>query len=277
MFIKRLSNSKSDTFKQCPYKGYLKYFLYIPEGVTPSERALKFGSYIHRILEEGYQENDLKNFLKLAKEFREEYKVKDSEHPKALKCINNFLRFNEKLLNKEGSETVGVELDLTIEIEEGMEYNGIIDRVVKGSDGGWLIIDYKTGKEKTKVQLFSDHQLQGYAYLIHKKYNIPIHKITCAHYYPVSGKFIDIRYSKAQIEKWRKAKVSQIWKIRKMKKDEFTCRENNFCNWCGFKETLCPHFNDPSRTKLLLEEEIKKSKERKEAKKKNLPESGSNQ
>ncbi len=270
MFISRLSNSKSDTFRQCPWRGYLRYFLYIPEGITPSERALKFGSYVHKILEDGYKDNTFPKYLQLIKEHRDEFKVKDSEIPKAITCIKNFMKFNDKLLSNEGGETVGVELNLTEELEPGMDYNGIIDRVEKGSDGGYLVIDYKTGREKTKVKLFSDPQLQGYAYLIHKKFNVPINRIVCAHYYPVSGKFIDLRYSSAQIEQWRRAKISEIWKIRKMKAEDFTCRENEFCNWCGYKETLCPKHTDPTKAKLLLEEAkivaAEKKKERKLAK-----------
>lgn len=270
MFINRLSNLKSDTFKSCPWKGYLRYYLHIPEGVTPSERALKFGSYVHKILEDGYEDNTFARYLQLLKEHRGEFKVKDSEIPKAITCIKNFMRFNDKLIS--AGKELGAELNLTEELEPGMDYNGIIDRLREGTDGGILVIDYKTGKEKTKVKLFQDHQLQGYTFLVSKKFKVPISKIVCSHYYPVTGKFIDIRYTSAQIEQWRRAKVAEIWKIRKMKIQDFACRENEFCNWCGYKDNLCPKFNDPTKARILLEEATvvakKKKAERKEKKRK---------
>ena len=107
----------------------------------------------------------------------------------------------------------------------------------------------------------------GYAWLIHTHFKVPITKIVCAHYYPKTNKFIDVRFTKAQVEQWRKSKVSQIWKIRKMKEQDFVCRENVFCNWCGYKENLCPLHNDPTKAKLLLEEARVKAAEEKRKRK----------
>ena len=52
-----------------------------------------------------------------------------------------------------------------------------------------------------------------------------------------------------------------------MKATDFACRENKFCNWCGYHDNLCPKHNDPTRAKILLEEakiiSAKKKAERK--------------
>ena len=62
-------------------------------------------------------------------------------------------------------------------VKDDITLNGVIDRVIKGKDGGYLVIDYKTSKrEKSKVELYQDSQLKGYVYAISKLYDVPISK-----------------------------------------------------------------------------------------------------
>ena len=49
-----------------------------------------------------------------------------------------------------------------------------------------------------------------------------------------------------------------------MKKTEFQAMQNQFCNWCGYKN-LCPEFNSGR----LCEERIQSLKDAKKAKKNN--------
>jgi RecB family exonuclease len=77
-------------------------------------------------------------------------------------------------------QTVNVPLDEKHDIN----FIGVIDRVIKGKDGGYLVVDYKTSKrEKKKKTLMDDNQLKGYAWAIHMLYDVPYDKIYCAHYY----------------------------------------------------------------------------------------------
>ena len=143
-----------------------------------------------------------------------------------------------------------------------IKLNGIIDRVIKGKDGGVLVIDYKTSKrELSELDLYQNTQMQGYAYAVHKLMGVPLKDIVVAHYYPITNHFINVKYSPAQIKVYLKEKVEAVWKIRKMKKEEFKAMQNQFCNWCGYK-SLCPEFNSGR----ICEERIAKLKSSKRKK-----------
>tara|TARA_R110002020_G_scaffold22920_9_gene76870 strand:- start:9456 stop:10256 length:801 start_codon:yes stop_codon:yes gene_type:complete len=265
MFIARTSHSKGDTLKQCPLKFYLRYYEYIPEEEVNKD-ALNFGSFIHKILEDGYQENSLKNLEKLAEQHRATYKVGKKEKTRTNKCLKNFLRFNEKL-----GETVGVEYQFKIDLEEGMAYIGIIDRIIKGKDGGYLVIDYKTSKrEKSKFDLFNDPQLQGYAFAISEIFDVPVKKITCAHYYPVTGNLVTVGYNSSQITNFKKSKINEFWRVRKMKKEEFAPQANEFCNWCGYQK-YCPKKTNPGVARCNLQEAKQLIKESRTSAKRKAP------
>ena len=215
---------------------------------------LHFGSYIHKIFEDGYQATTLAQLTVIADNVKKDYTFSESYTPKIKTCLENFLRFNASL-----SETVSTEMvyEVVYDKEKDLKLNGIIDRVIKGTDGGYLVIDYKTSKrELSELDLYQDRQMQGYAFAIHKKLGVPLSNIVVAHYYPLTNHFVTCKYSPNQIKHYLKEKVDQMWKIRKMKKEEFRAMQNQFCNWCGYK-TLCPEFNSGR----LCEERIEKLKE----------------
>jgi len=255
MFINTISESKYSTFKQCKLKYRYKYIDYLKEDEGLTTDPLHFGSYIHKILEEGVEATTYQELEDLAKEFKPNYKFNNTYTPKIDLCLKNFLRFNASL-----EETVATELVYKIDVRDDISLNGIIDRVIKGSDDGYLIIDYKTSKrEKTKVELYQDTQMKGYCYAIHKLYNVPIDKIVIAHYYPITDNLVTCRYSTVQIHNYIKTIVDEVWRIRKLKKTDFCASENKFCNWCSYKQ-LCPIFNDPHTVNSRLDERAKKPK-----------------
>ena len=211
--------------------------------------AFHFGSYIHKILEDGVNANTQEELRLIAEEVKGSYKVSKKYEGKDLKCIDNFLRFNPQL-----EETVATELVFEVPVKEDITLNGIIDRVVKGTDGGFLIIDYKTSKrEKSKVELYQDTQLKGYVYAISKLYGVPYSQIVAAHYYPLTDNFVHVQYSVPQINAHLRKIVDEVWKIRKKKKADMHPSRNDFCNWCAYK-TACPEFNNPMQCAKTIEE-----------------------
>ena len=216
--------------------------------------AMHFGSYIHKIFEDGVGATTYKELELLAAKHAPNYSFDDSYKPKIGICLKNFLRLNASL-----NEVGDAELIYTVDAAEDITLNGIIDRVIKGNDGGYLIIDYKTGKrEKTNLELFDDPQLQGYCYALHKMKNIPAKDITVAHYYPVSDNLVTIQYSDAQIATYLKNKIEEVWRIRKCTLDDLHPSRNQFCNWCGYK-SMCPIFNDKTLVQKRLDEAKKQS------------------
>lgn len=253
MFINTISPSKSDTYSQCKLKYYLRYHTKLV-GTPKNESALNFGSFIHKIFEEGYQAKDIKTLRSLAERYRKEYHVSYSMNQKIDICISNFFRFNQKL-----EETLATELKYEVPIGMDMTQNGIIDRVIKGTSGGILVIDYKTSKrEKTELTLLQDAQLKAYCHATSNLYKVSYDKIVCAHYYPMTNNFVKVRFNRSQINSFVKTETQRIWEIRKNKKEQFKPTENDFCNWCDYQE-VCPQFVNP----LILPQRLDELKKKK--------------
>lgn len=259
MFINTISESKSKTFKECQLKYKFNYIKRLKESGTNTD-PLHFGSYIHKILEDGVACTTLAQLTTIADRERKNYSFSKDYEPKIERCLKNFLRFNASL-----AKTISTEMVYEVLVDEtyDISLNGIVDRVVEGSEGGVLVIDYKTSKrELKKIDLYQDRQMQGYAYAMSKLLNVPLKNITVSHFYPLTGNFVTCSYSPNQINVYLKEKIEQVWTIRKKKTEEFPAMENQFCNWCGYKK-YCPKFN-PQR---VCEERLKTAPTKKRRKK----------
>lgn len=227
-----------------------RYVERLPEPAESNTEALHFGSYVHKILEEGVNATTQDELVRIAEEVKGSYKISKKYTGKDLKCIDNFLEFNSKL-----GESVATELVFEVPVKDDITLNGVIDRIIKGDDGGYLVIDYKTSKrEKSKVELYQDSQLKGYVYAISKLYNVPFSQIVAAHYYPLTNNFVHIQYSAPQINAHLRSIVDEVWKIRKKKKEELRPSKNEFCNWCVWKKKHCPEFSDGITVQKAVEE-----------------------
>ena len=250
MFINKASASKIKAYDSCKQKYKFRYIDRLRgtynEGLNTD--ALQFGSYIHRIFELGVKAKTVEELEAIADSERPNYKFASKNDKRVGPMLKNFIRLNEQL-----TDTVGVELIFEVPMSEGYALNGIIDRVVKGKTGRYLVIDYKTSKRaSTKQDLYQDVQMMMYAFAIHKLYEIPIEDVQVAHYYPHMDKLVTIKYLPSQLNIFMRKITNRIWEIRKRKKIEFLPTLNQFCNWCNFKE-LCPEFGG---TPQKLEEAI---------------------
>lgn len=262
MFINRVSNSKHSTFKECELKYKYKYVDRYPEPESPNQSALHFGSYVHKVLEDGVRCKTLEEMETIASECRGSYTISESYSGKDTICFENFLKFNSQLNDVGETEQ---EFNIPLDEKGDLMLNGIIDRVIKGSEGGVLVIDYKTSKrEKTKIELFQDPQLQGYVYAVHKLYGVPIESVVAGHYYPLTNNFVTVKYTKAQVFSHINKVIQDVWKIRKKKKDQFRPQRNQYCRWCAFKKA-CPEFCKPDEVQKQVEllQEAKESLKKK--------------
>ena len=237
-YISTISHTKGEVIDQCLLRYHYRYNKkYV--GENTNEEPLNFGSYIHKIFELGVSSSTVEELQVISEQIQQEYKVPKARSRDTEICLKNFKEFNNKLKGN----NIACELHGKIDLAEGVQYEFVIDRVIIGEEGGVLIIDYKTSKrEKSKVDLFLDNQLKGYAYAIHELYGIPFDKITCAHYYPLSNNLVTVRYSSSMIFEWKNKQIKKVWRVRKMTKESFFPCENQFCNWCEYKNKLCPKF-----------------------------------
>jgi len=216
---------------------------------------MQFGSYIHKILELGVKAKTYEELTKIAEEQRPNYTFNDSYQKKIFICLKNFLRFNATL-----EETIGTELDFKVALIEGTDQRVVIDRIIKSKQGSYLVIDYKTSAdEKTKLELFNNDQLKAYTYAVSENFKIPVTKVIAAHYYPLTNNFVHVQYLPGQIQKYLIEVRKDIWDIRKKKKDDFTPRRNEFCNWCGYKDK-CTEFYSAEDVKCRIDEAKKNLK-----------------
>lgn len=253
MFINKISPTKASVIDECLYKYWARYVKRY-KGIDTNKDALNFGSYIHKIFELGIDKTSEKDLRAIGKQIRKDYLVEDvSYEKKAEKCFKNFLHFKKGL-----SKIIGTERHVEVELAPGMLFNGVIDLVVEGNNGGVLVIDYKTSKrEKNKATLYQDGQMRGYCWAISQLYKLPIEKVTCAHYYPLTNNFVPVKFRKADIIKWQKKAISQVWDVRKRKADQFPPTKNQFCNWCAYQH-ICPlHTSSLERDKNMLLEEAR--------------------
>lgn len=235
MFINKISNSKADTYKNCPQSYKLYYVDYIPRGQTG---ATQFGIFIHRVFELGYKAQTLEELETIAESIKSNYNIPTDLAKETKKCLKNFFTWNKPL-----TCTIMTEGPYEVDLTEEIKHNGIIDRVVSGTSGGVLVIDYKTGKnELSKFQLLSNEQLQGYAYAIHKQLGVPYDKITVGLYYPRTNNFPTCTYSNLAMNKFVESKVKLVWEIRKKKAGDFPAIVNDFCNFNACKH-YCYKFN----------------------------------
>jgi putative RecB family exonuclease len=262
MFIDKVSPSKIKVFDECKAKYKFKYIHYLKEEYNEnlSTDALQFGQFIHKVLEDGVNCKSYDELVEIAKSVRSQYTFSKEKERLTESSLRNFIMFNKSL-----TDTVSTEMSFSVPSPcEGYHINGIIDRIVMGKTGDLLVIDYKTSKRPAaKKDLYHDAQMQMYAYAIHKMYDVPVDRVTVAHYYPHLDKFVSIKYSSKHIALFLNAQKGKVWDIRKRKKDDFHPVTNRFCDWCGYKG-LCPAYGaDPNKVDELIEEIGKKRRHEK--------------
>jgi putative RecB family exonuclease len=258
MFLDRLSPSKVKVYDDCKAKYKFRYIDRLPEEFNKVKNtdALQFGTFIHKVFEDGYKLETYEELNELAKSLRPQYTFDKARERKIEACLRNFVKFNNQL-----TETVSTEMMFSVEMLGDVKLNGIIDRVVKGETGKYLVIDYKTSRRAiSRRELYTDTQMMMYVAAIHTMYNVPVESITAAHYYPHLDELVSIKYNKSQINIFLQKIKDKVWEIRKKKATDFPAQRNQFCNWCGFKD-LCPlHGGTPE---MLAEAKEKYSKKKK--------------
>ena len=261
MFINTVSPSKIKAYNECKKKYKFKYIDRLRENYNPNTNtdALQYGSFVHKVLELGYNAESVEKLKEIAESVRDSYTFPDAKAFNLDVILHNFFKFNSKL-----EEHVSSELIFEIPVTDDYSINGIIDRVIKGKTGKYLVIDYKTSRRAaTKVELYKDPQMLMYAFAVAKLHNVPIDDVTVSHYYPHMDKLISIKYGKTQVGIFLPQLKNKIREIRKKKSVDFPASLNQFCDWCQYKE-LCPEFGG---TPLMLEEAKGSEKEKRKASK----------
>ena len=159
-----LSASDIQTYLTCPLKYKFARVFRIPSEPTLNQR---FGILVHQVLERYHGGGDavqtLPDLLGLLEAGWRRGGFGDSEEERQLrgKATQSLLRYHDRF-QSEDAEPVWFERSFQFRLGPHL-LRGRVDRVDRLPDGGYELIDYKTGRPRTPAQLRDDVQLSLYA------------------------------------------------------------------------------------------------------------------
>jgi len=256
----KFSFSQLAAFSTCPLQYKFAFVLKIP--ASTDKASLIFGRVLHNTLYnfllpvlserqkmEGTLFGDLdkaegknnaaslineKRLLEIYEEFwvadgyqnkkeREDYKKKGTEA-----LIKFFKTYSENT----PKEIFFLEKKFSFKID-GDIIKGAIDRIDKHADGTLEIIDYKTGKTKTKLDFSEKRQLILYQLFIEEFLRVKVSALS--YYYLESGEKFTFAATEKEITK---LKIEIRKEIDAIKKRDFTPTPSPMCAFCDFN-SIC--------------------------------------
>lgn len=246
--ITYLSYTQIDTFKMCPLHYKARYILKLP---TPQNASLSFGSSIHNVLRDFYQQlilgkkPDEINIEDLLKRnwINEGFQSRDHEeysYKRAQQVLHLYTSRPIDLTNL----PIALEFPFQFRIKKPnntfLRIGGKIDRIDKLEDGKIEILDYKTGSNvPEEKELKRNLQMNVYA-LAATEVQDPIlnktpEEISLSLYYIEPDKKLTIGIDPKQLTKTKE----DLLKIaEEIEHSDFNCNGNPLCENCEFK-MLC--------------------------------------
>jgi len=258
------SYSQLAAFEKCPLQYKFGFILKVP---TRGKAVFSFGKTMHNTFEaflkwanepasvEAKQENLFgEKITKKAKkkddafekltelyeqnwidEWYDSKKEKDEYYKNGKRIIKEFYEEFEKnppkILKVDGQPALEMPFNLKI---GGYTLYGVIDRIDE-MDGGVVIIDYKTGQPKDKLDLDAKEQLLIYQIAAQEVLHLKPRKL--AYYYLENGALASFLGSEMELTAQKEKIISEIEKI---KNSEFEPTPGWQCQYCDFKD-VCDH------------------------------------
>lgn len=257
-----LSPSSMSTFEQCPLKYKYTRIDKMPE---PPTRATLIGNFVHEVLENFYvlqhDERNTANLKSLSGKVWEESEWLSRVEPilassievkNGKSTIDEELRMFrwqswwclENLFNMEDPTTItptGIEYEINGEIN-GVPIKGFVDRWSE-SENGLVVSDYKTGKAPNPRYAKDKFvQLLIYAIYITEQTQKPIDKLELL--FLKDQKLFTHRPTSEDI-KATKVRIKGVWDgiTERCTTGEWEPVPHRLCDWCNFKNTICPYWN----------------------------------
>jgi len=238
-----LSASSIETYKQCPLKYRLSNIDKIPQ--VSSKPQLTFGNIIHRVLEQFHQPNTEQTqeriFNLLDNNWESlgfDYDTQEADFKRqGVELLTNYYDY----LTKYPVNVIEREFQISFEIDD-IVINGKIDRIDK-SENGYNVIDYKTSKNATKAE--KSIQLAIYSLYLRQEKQQEFGGI------PKSAALYFLREYEEPLRthNFNSAELDDvqenILKVGKnIRNQEFTPCKGFHCDWCDYKNLLCPEWEE---------------------------------
>ena len=249
------SNSRLSCFEDCPKRFWYRYVIKIPSEFESIEAFV--GKRVHEVIErlhlalaKGHIPTLDQVLRRFALEWQEHYAadkinivrsgMKESDYQRyGERCLRNFYARHYPF---DGDETLAVEKRLVFTLDQSGQYRvqGILDRLVRCSDGSIEIHDYKTSRRTpSQAKLDRDRQLALYQIGVKKHYGENA-EIRLVWHYLASDHVRHSTRSPDELDALALELMGIIDQIQATRHaDEFEARPTALCNWCEFQHR-CP-------------------------------------
>lgn len=251
-----LSPSRASDFKTCPQLYKFKAIDKIP--TTPTVHQAR-GTAVHLALERLFQAPAAdRTPERLYDLFRESWtELKPLEYPELFDSVDderswgieglNMLAAYFSIEDPTSFEPVALEMDLLVNVDH-MKIRGILDRMEEveevGEDGekrtALVITDYKTGK--APAQRYANNAFFGlkiYALLIRASQGVTPDRIRLLYLKGPTEYTMEV--TDALLDATQEH-LASLWHAIEtaIAEDRWPTKTSALCNWCDFKDTICP-------------------------------------
>jgi RecB family exonuclease len=248
-----LSASDVETYRSCPLRYKFARVLKIPTAQTVHQR---FGIVVHQVLErfhaaEGTREGDgerdrggprvrergtLKELLDLLDTAWRRAGLGDGEMEGELrgKAVTALTRYHERLAT-ERARPLWFERSFAFELGPH-RVRGRVDRVDRLQDGGYELIDYKTGRPRTPEELGEDIQLSLYAIAAKEAWGLE--ETAESYYYLLDDLKVPVPRGEGGDAEWVRGAVLEAGEGIMAQNFEPT-PSAKVCGWCDYR-IVCP-------------------------------------
>jgi DNA helicase-2/ATP-dependent DNA helicase PcrA len=229
-----LSASDIDTYRICPLKYKFARVFRIPQEPTIHQR---FGIVLHQVLERFHAEGGgpLSRLMELFEISwrRSGFGGSDDEQQfreRAVEALERYWRLDRD----SEAEPVWFERSFAFRIGPHL-LRGRVDRVDRHPDGSFELIDYKTGRAKSEVELREDVQLSLYQMGARESWRLETS--AQSYFYVLTGEKIPVEHSPEELERVRATVTDIAGGI--LKQDFEPTPSPDVCRFCDYR-IICP-------------------------------------
>ena len=229
-----LSASDIETYRLCPLKYKFARVFRIPEEPSINQR---FGIVVHQVLERFHQSGggSLEYLMHLFESSWRRAGFGDSNddlqfRERAVAALRRYWQLDQE---REG-EPLWFERPFSFKLGAHL-LRGRVDRVDRLPDGGYELIDYKTGRSKSEADLREDVQLS--LYQMGARASWQLETSAQSYYYVLDNEKVPVTHSEHELERVR-ATVEGI--AQRIMRQEFEPRPSpELCSLCDYR-IICP-------------------------------------